>query len=645
MAVSPLAFRMAEETIRFDDFELDRGAFELRRKGRAVRLERIPLELLFLLAERKGLLVGREEILERVWGKDVFVDADNSINTAVRKIRQALEDNPEAPRFVQTVPGKGYRFAASVVVPVTFLAPRAAEPVAEAKNEAKRPSAEHPLRNWLVWIGILALLGAASVAGLILKRSSKPLATRTMLVVLPFVNLSGNPEQEYFADGMTEEMITQLGNLDPEHLGVIARTSSMQYKHTGKRASQIAQELHVDYLLEGSVRREGNKVRVTGQLIRANDETHLWAGDFDQELRDVLRLQSDVALAISSKIQLSLEGPTRKRLAGAPTLNPEAHDAYLRGLLATELRTREGMEHAIEEYNKAISLDPNYAAAYAELARAYSLATVPRALSVADSMPKARDAALKAIALDDSLGEGHTMLGFVKAHYEYDWAGAEREMRRGVELSPNDPYAHLFYSNSYLSPSGKHDEAIAEMKKAIAIDPLSAPVQSFLGRTYLWAKRYDEALEQFNKCAQLFPGFAINYERLSHLYTYMGRFEEAISAETKARLMSGEEPRDALRKEAELRKALKEDGTQGYWRKVLEFSRDEENPPEAYVGPYGMAILYARLGEKQEALDALEKVLDQRILAMGEIGMEPALDGLRGEPRFQKLMQRVGLAK
>jgi TolB-like protein/DNA-binding winged helix-turn-helix (wHTH) protein/Tfp pilus assembly protein PilF len=635
---------MSEKVIRFEDFELDRGAFELRRNGRAVRLERIPLELLFLLAERRGLLVGREEILERVWGKDVFVDTDSSINTAVRKIRQALGDNPEEPRFVQTVPGKGYRFAAAVTVTGPPPIQVATEPAPETK--IRRPSADYHLRNWLVWIGVVFLLGAvAGLAGLLLKRDTKPTSTRTMLVVLPFVNLSGDPQQEYFADGMTEEMITQLGNLDPDHLGVIARTSSMQYKHTQKHASQIAQELGVNYLLEGSVRRQGDRVRVTGQLIRASDETHIWAGDFDQELRDVLRLQSDVALAISSKIELSLGGPTRKRLAGAPALNPEAHEAYLRGLLAAELRTKEGMAHAIEEYQKAISLDPNYAAAYAELARVYSLATVPRALSVEDSMPKAREAALKAISLDDSLGEGHTMLGFIQQHYEFDWPTAEREYRRGLELSPNDPYAHLFYSNSYLSPLGRHDEAIAEMKKAIAIDPFSGPVQSFLGRTYLWARRYDEALSQFNKCSQMFPGLAINHERLSHLYTYIGRFEEAIGEETKARLLNGEEPRGALKKDEELRKALREGGPQGYWKKVFEFSATEENPPEAYQGPYGMAILYARMGEKEKALDALEKATDEHILAMTEIGVEPALDPLRDDARFQRLLQRVGLAK
>jgi TolB-like protein/DNA-binding winged helix-turn-helix (wHTH) protein/Tfp pilus assembly protein PilF len=635
---------MSEEVIRFEDFELDRGAFELRRGGRAVRVEPIPLELLFLLVERRGLLVGREEILERVWGKDVFVDTDNSINTAVRKIRLALGDNPEQPRFVQTIPGKGYRFAANLIPPRPPLAQPPPGPVQGVKEGSSGPS--HRLRNWLVWVGIVLSLGTATgLIALLVNRNRRPSSAKVMLVVLPFINLSGDPQQEFFADGMTEEMVTQLGNLDPDHLGVIARTSSMQYKHTQKRASEIAQELGVNYLLEGSVRREGNRVRVTGQLIRANDETHIWAGDFDRELSDVLRLQSEVALAISDKIQLSLGAPVRKRLAGAPTLNPDAHEAYLRGLLATELRTKEGIQHAILEYEKAISLDPNYAAAYAGLARVYSLAAVPRALSANDAMLKARDAALRAIALDDSLGEGHTMLGFIKAHYEFDWPVAEREYLRGLELSPNDPYAHMFYSNSYLSPLGRHEEAIAEMKKAIAIDPLSAPVQSFLGRTYLWAQRYDESLTQLNKCLQLFPGFAINYERLAHLATYTGKFEEAISEETKARVLSGEKPVSALKKEEQLRKALKEGGPQGYWRKVLELSRTEENPPEAYRGPYGVAIVLARLEENQEALDALETAMDQHELAMTEIGVEPVLDPLRPDPRFQKLLQRTGLAK
>jgi TolB-like protein/DNA-binding winged helix-turn-helix (wHTH) protein len=387
---------MSEELIRFEDFELSRGAFELRRKGRAVRLERIPLELLFLLVERRGLLVGREEILERVWGKDVFVDTDNSINTAVRKIRQALGDDPENPRFVQTVPGKGYRFAAKIITEEAAPAtsPAMLEQVAEGPSSGPKRRARKPA----MWLGFAVVFLAAAAGFFLLRHTGKPAPARAVLVVLPFVNLSGDAQQDYFADGMTEEMITELGNLDPEHLGVIARTSSMQYKQTKKRASQIAQELGVNYLLEGSVRRDGDHVRVTAQLIRANDETHLWAGDFDQELRDVLRLQSEVALAISNKVQLNLGEETRKRLNAAPTLSPEAHEAYLQGLHASELRTKQGTEEAIGEFQTPIRLDPNYAAAYAALARVYSPAAVPGALSAQESMPKALEAAMRAVS-------------------------------------------------------------------------------------------------------------------------------------------------------------------------------------------------------------------------------------------------------
>lgn len=634
---------MSNQVIRFEDFELDRGAFELRRGRRVVRMERIPLEVLFLLAERPGLLVGREEILQRIWGKDVFVDADNSINTAIRKIRQALKDNPEEPRFVQTVPGKGYRFAGQIVAP-----PPPVETVEDPppSREQGKFTLGHARGRWAVWLGVALLAAAiAFVVRPYLKRGSIPSHGRAMLVVLPFVNLSGDSQEEYLADGMTEEMITQLGSLDPEHLGVIARTSSMQYKNAKKGASQIAQELGVNYLLEGSVRREGQRVRVTAQLIQASDETHLWASNFDRELKDVLRLQSDVALAIASQIKLSVEKPERERLAGMPTVNPEAHEAYLQGLHASDLRTKEGIMRSIQEFQRAISLDPNYAAAYAALARSYSLATVPGAMSPMESMPKAREAAIRAIALDDSLAEGHTMLGFVKAHYEYDWTAAKREYLRALELNPNDAYAHFFYSNSYLSPPGRHEEAIAEMNKAIALDPFSPPIQSFFGRTYLWARRYDEALAQFKKCAEMFPGFAIDHERIAHLYTYTGRLEDAIAEETRARLLAGEDSKSVIEKEEALRKALKEEGSQGYWKKVLELSRTGENPPEAYKGSYGMAIVYARLGDKEKALDALERAFGERVLAMTEIGIEPALDPLRGEARFQSLLQRVGLTK
>ena len=630
---------MPRETIRFEDFELDPGSFELRRAGRLVRLERIPLQLLFLLAENRDRLVTREEILLAIWGKDVFVDADNSINTAVRKARQALKDDPENPRFLRTIPGKGYRFSAAVA---SATPP---SPVVADLQIVQPPRKRLP--KWPVLAAFVLVVLVTT--GLILRsRLTKPpkiVQRKAMLVVLPFLNLSADQREDYFADGMTEEMITQLGSLDPLHLGVIARTSSMQYKGAKKGAAQVARELGVDYLLEGSVRRSGQRVRVTAQLIQASDQTHLWAADFDRDLSEVLKLQSELALAISIKIELTLSPSARARLADAPPLNGAAYEAYLHGLNDSEFRTKPSFQRAISEFQQAITLDPNYAPAHAALARVYSLAPVVGAMTPMESMPMAREAALRAVTLDPSLAAGHSTLGFILAHFDFDWPAAEREYQRALDLNPNDAYAHLFYSNSYLSPLGRHPEAIAEMQKAIAADPFSAPIQSFLGRTYIWARQYDKAQAQFRKCVEMFPGFAMDHERLAQLLAFLGRFEDAIDEDTKARLLVGEEEHSALQKEAALRHALATGGSQGYWKQLLDFTRLPVNPPEDYNSAFGTAILYAQLGEKSKALDSLEKAYEQRSLSMTELAIEPSFDPLRPDPRFQALLRRMGLEK
>jgi tetratricopeptide (TPR) repeat protein len=292
-----------------------------------------------------------------------------------------------------------------------------------------------------------------------------------------------------------------------------------------------------------------------------------------------------------------------------------------------------------------VQFDPKYGLAWAALAQAYALSPVTGFLPPSEAMPKAREAAQQAIQIDDSFAQGHTVLAFIKAHYEFDWPGAEGEYRRGLALNPSDPYAHFFFSNSYLSPRGRHDEAIVEMKKAIELDPYSAPVQSFLGRTYVWARRYDDALTHFQQMTQMFPGFALDHERLAHLYTYRGQFNAAIAEETKARILSGENPRNALKREDELQAALAHGGSNGYWQKVLERTRNNDGPPETYTGSYGTALVYARLGDKENALRSLQQAYNERQLAMTEIGVEPAFDALRSEPRFRELLRRVNLTR
>ncbi len=599
-----------------------------------VRLEGQPVVILAMLLERPNELVTREEFQRRLWPGDTFVDFEQSLNAAIRRLRSVLDDSAESPRYVETLARRGYR----------WIAPLRDEPVIPAIQESptvpQLTGRTQPKRR-AVWLGLAACAAAAAIfftsSGLRSRGSSRKL----MLVVLPFQNLSEDPQQEYFADGMTEEMITQLGSLDPQHLGVVARTSAMQYKESHKSAAEIAHELNVGYLLEGSVRRQGSRMRVAAQLIQASDQTHIWAETYDSDVRDVLKLQSDIARAIASEIRLELSHETDQQLSSTRRVNALAHEAYLQGQQAWNLRNKEGIQRGIEEFERAIEIDPNYAAAYAGLARTYALSPVYGVLRELEAMPKARDAAARAIALENSLAEAHTMMGFVKAHYEYDWPAAEREFQYAIQLNPSDPYAHLFYSNSCLSPLGRHDEAIAEMKKAIALDPFSSRIQSFLGRTYIWARRYDDALGHLQKTSQRFPGFAIDHQRLAHLYTYRGEFDKAIAEETEARILAGEDPRSVLKLEDSLRRALAARGPRGYWEKLLGVSQRNDNPPEAYTTHDGLAILYTRLGEKGKALDALERAYQERQLHMTEIAIEPAFDVLRSEPRFQKLLQQV----
>jgi TolB-like protein/DNA-binding winged helix-turn-helix (wHTH) protein/cytochrome c-type biogenesis protein CcmH/NrfG len=630
------------DVFRFESFEVDRGAFELRRAGRPVPIERIPMELLLLLLERQGQLVKRQEILDRIWGKNVFGDVDNSINTAVRKIRQALHDNPARPRLLHTVPGKGYRIAVLAVEPE---AAPTAPAVLQVPLTSPPPVPATRSNPWRMRAAIAAAPVAVALIALAYWMHIVRPSGKAMIVVLPFQNLSGDAGQEYFADGMTEEMIAQLGSLDPRHLGVIARTSAMLYKGTRKDSAEIARELGVNLLLEGSVRRANDRVRVTAQLIQASDQTHLWAGSYDRDVSDILKLQSDVARGIAEKIQLTLSQQVQESLAGTRSIDPAAYEDFLQGLQASNLRTRAGYEHAISAFGRAVARDPNYAEAYAALARAEMLAPIFGVSTTVELLPKAVEAATRAIALNDNLADAHTALAFSKSHLDYDWPTAEREYRRGLTLNPGGAQVHFFYSNGYLSPFGRHDEAIAEMKTAAELDPYSPPIQSFLGRTYVWARRYDQALAQYQKANTLDPNFAVGHERLAHLYTYLGRFDDAIGEESTARTLSGEDPQVVRSREEALRKSLAAQGAHGYWQTLLANAAAGPNPPEAYDDSYGFAIIYARLGEKEKAIDSLESAYAERKIAMSEIGVEPAFDALRSDPRFRLLLRRVGLER
>lgn len=629
--------------LRIGVWRVDPALDEISKDGTTVKLEPRTMRLLVYLAEHAGEVVSVDQLLDQVW-KGVVV-TPNSVYHAVAALRRVLGDDTKDPTYIVNILRRGYRLVAAVAPWVDSLpADLESSPIPVGPPPATVSRAPWPRVRRLGLVLLIALCVALACVYFI----SRP-PRKVMLVVLPFANLTGDSRREYFSDGMTEELISQLGSLDPDHLGVIARTSAMAYKGSPKDAAQIARELGVNYLFEGSVRGTSERVRVTAQLVATADQTHIWAESFDRDASDVLKLQSEVARTIADKIRLTLSAQTTARLIRTPSLNPQAHEAFLEGLEAENLRTRPGVERAIVEFGRAITLEPNYADAYAALARTYSLATVVGLGPPADMMRQARDAAVKALQIDDSVATAHTTLGVVHAHFEYDWAAAEREYHRGIDLNPSDANAHFFYSNSLLSPLGRHDEAIAQMNIAVRLDPLSAPVDSFVGRTYLWARRYDEALARMQEATRRHPNFPLNHVRLAHLYPYLGRFDDAIAEETKARLLSGQDPRDALQSEDALRAAFAARGARGYWEKILELSQTAGNQtgvtaPEAYSTSYGIAMLYARLGDTDKSIESLERAYTERQFAMTEIGIEPALDSLRSDARFRNLMRRVGLS-
>ena len=631
---------------RFDKFELDLRAYELRRLGHPMKLERIPMELLLLLVERRGELVTREQIKEKLWGDSVFVDTDNAINTAIRKVRQTLGDDPDEPRFVQTVVGRGYRFVAEVE-PVTPQAAADGQAIHAPERAIRRetaatpplppaPSGEssRPRRSLALTAIVLGASLLAITAYLVIPalRPKKPV----MLAVLPFQNLSGDPEQEYFTDGLTEETITDLGQVSPEKLGVIARTSAMTYKASKKNARQIGEELGVDYILEGSARREGALIRVSAQLIRVKDQTHVWAHSFDRELHEVLGVQSELGQAIAQQVQVSLTPRDRLALTRKRPVNPDAYDLYLRGRYFWNKLTPDGMAKAIAYFQQAVEKDPTYAPAYAGLADCYGTLPIGSDTAPGSSFPLAQAAARKAVELDDSLAEAHVAMVRINLWYEWNWPELEREAHRALALNPNSADAHLRYAH-YLSNAGRHKEALEEAQRARNLDPFAPLVRTLQGQFTYYAGQSDLALKELQETVELFPDFWIGHINLGKVYEQKRMYPQAIAEFEKARNLSGSTETLSLAGHAH---ALS--GNRGDALKILGML--EEQAKQRYIPPYNVALIYAGLGNNKQALEWLEKGFEARDVHMVFLGVDPKWNSLRGEPRFQSLVRRIGLA-
>jgi TolB-like protein/DNA-binding winged helix-turn-helix (wHTH) protein/Tfp pilus assembly protein PilF len=623
-------------------FEIDLDARELSKSGRKVGLQEQPFRVLKLLLQRQGALVTRQELQTQLWPADTYVGFDEGLNTAIRKLRTAFGDSADSPRFIETVPRRGYRF----IAPVTRVAPPAPaatpDPAEDPQTLLSPPkSRRFAVRGVAALALLLILLSLSAIPrirrlawGLVSPPTQVPLSTTIRsLAVLPLENLSNEPAQEYFADGMTDQLITDLGQI--KALRVISRTSIMQYKGVHKPIAQIARELNVDAVVEGTVMKSGNQVRITAQLIQAPLDRHLWARSYDGDLHDILSLQKDVASAVAQEIQVALTPQERALLKSARPVNPEAYEDYMQGRYFWNKRDGAAMERAIEYFQKATSIDPDYAPAYAGLAQTYVLLagnTGPKDEFVAAG----KKAAKQALLLDPNLSEAHTALALLLGR-EYNFADEEKEFKLAVALDPNYATAHHWYGEGYLAPMGHFEEANSEMQQALALDPRSRIIATDWGATMVFERRYDEAYQQLCKVIAMDSGFSEAYLWRGKVLLLQGKYREGIAdLETAHRINPGSQTisptlayayglsGDRVKANAQLRSLLAE-------------SRHR------YVSPWAIGSIYFGLGDKPHALDWFEKAVHERSADMQAARVTPEFDPLRGEPRFKVLLAAMKL--
>jgi TolB-like protein/DNA-binding winged helix-turn-helix (wHTH) protein len=648
-----------QETIRFgEDFEVDPRAFELRSAGRALKLERIPLQVLLILIEQKGQLVTREEIAGKIWGKDAFLDTNNSINGAIRKIRQVLKDDPQEPRYVQTLSGRGYRFIAHVPqeeleTPAsdghessplpgpeqeTILAPSISE---DGRSKADDAAGAVGFGFWRRFglsasllfccaIGIAVWIGWTHFHGV-----SAPHPIRS-IAVLPLQNLSGDPAQEYFADGMTEELITELSKI--QSLKVISHTSVMEYKDTRKHLPQIARELGVDGILEGSVVRENDEVRVTVQLLDGPNDRHIWSESYERPSHGVLNLQREVAEAVTRQISITLTPEQEARLTAPRTVDPEAYETYLRGryLFSTQYTMEQPLLQAKSYFEQSIHKDPGFAPAYSGLADSYFYLALHHYVPEKVGLQSAQNALHRAVQLDDSIGEPHDTLGMIKWLHDWNWKAAEQELDQAIALAPSYPCGHED-RGEFLAFLGRRAEALAEITRfnQIEFGPSASMTEAHV---YFQLRDYRNMVEAGRRGVASNPNEWVEHLNLGIGYEGAGRLPDAIVEYQKAvKLSDGDQgARGALAH------AFATNGNRAEAETIL---RDlEQKSKDSYVSPYILATIYAGLGEKDKAFQYLEKAYDERSLDISwNLKADLRMDNLRSDPRFQDLARRMQL--
>jgi TolB-like protein/Flp pilus assembly protein TadD len=571
--------------VRFGVFEVDVRLGELRRQGLKIRLQEQPLQVLALLLAQPGQLVTRDELRQRLWPGDTFVDFDHSLNTAINKLREALGDSASRPHFIETLPRRGYRF----VYPV-------------------EPAAGQPPRR---------KTAIASIA------------------VLPLANLSGDPAEEYFVDGMTDALITELAQIGL--LRVISRTSVMRFKGVTRSLPEVARELNVEAVVEGSVTRSGDRVRISTQVIEAASDRHLWARSYERDVRDVIALQGDLARAIAHEIRRELS-PGDGTERGARHVEPEAYDLFLRArFLSFQWATPDNVRRAIHYYEQAIARDPGYATAYAGLAQAqlHLAAALVEGVSPREILSGARATVRKALELDATDAEAHFVLGWISAFHEWDWGAGERAFRRAIELNPSHAGAHMHLGH-YSNIAGRHDDALTFLKKARELDPLSAHVLWSLPQGYLHFGDLDRAVDECGKGLDLFADFWPLHTLLGGMFVWRGQIDSAMTSLETGVELSKRHPHALAMLGSAHALAGRRGPALAIAKELSELSR------RRYFSPAEIAFVHASLGDLATALTCLEQAYEERSPWMTRLRLlGPALGSLPSHPRFQELVRRM----
>ncbi len=640
--------RLNNNLYEFGEFSLDAQNRLLRRGGETVSLTPKALDVLLLLIQNAGRIVTKDEIMKALW-PDSFVEESNLTQT-IFMVRKALDETADR-RYILTVQGQGYRFLVRVTEGAKNgpgIEARVAVPDARSVPEIQLDSPGRGAKDWRTVViasavVVLVLIVAYAIWPWRSRRGPAEQPGKTMLAVLPFENFTGDAGQEYFSDGLTEEMISQLGDLDPGHLGVIARTSVMHYKHSQESISQIGKDLGVQYVIEGSVRRDSERVRIAAQLIQVRDQSHLWAREYDRDLGHLLELQTQIAREVANEIEFSLSGlrpieAARKAAAPAPgTKSYEAYDLYLKGRYFWNKRTVEGFQQAADYFQQAIDKDLNYGRAYAGLADTFALMSTWYVGPQNELMPKARTAALRALELDGSLAEAHASLALIKESYDYDWRDAEKEFRRAIQLDPQYATAHQWYAE-FLSWQGRFEEAFAESEQARRLDPLSLIIASDYASILYNSRQYDSAIKQCRSALELDPNFEHVRDVIIPSYLQLDRYDEAI-AEINRGAVHGEGPWALVRKAVVYGRS----GRAGEARRALakleqvSASRTDRIPT--------LLAAYSGTGQKERVIELLQKAYSEHSNAVVQIKVDPMFDPVRSDPRFEDLLRRVGLER